>query len=169
MTVLGTVTEDSLHFPFHRFQDSSERAYARHYRLHLFLTVTVLHRFCQDSHRNGRFIPKRQKIHLCCHTYFHGAGILTCFPFDKFQLGFTLGPTNPQSTIVAEEPLPFRWWSFSLHYCCYFRQDPYSCKVHSLLRRSFCPIRTPLYHFPFGIQDIGTKLSPVHFQGHQPR
>ena len=43
----------------------------------------------------------------------YGTGILTCFPFDVLELGFALGPTNPQLTNIAEEPLPLRWMGFS--------------------------------------------------------
>ena len=33
----------------------------------------------------------------------HGTGILTCFPFDVLELRYTLGPTNPRLTNIAEE------------------------------------------------------------------
>ena len=33
----------------------------------------------------------------------HSTGILTCFPFDVLELRYTLGPTNPRLTNIAEE------------------------------------------------------------------
>ena len=33
----------------------------------------------------------------------NGTGILTCFPFDVLELRYTLGPTNPRLTNIAEE------------------------------------------------------------------
>ena len=36
-------------------------------------------------------------------SYPSSTRILTCFPFSKLQLGFTLGPANPQLTIQQIE------------------------------------------------------------------
>jgi len=46
-------------------------------------------------------------------AYSFSSGILTAFPFDILLLGYDLGSTNPQLTIIAEEPLPFRRRGFS--------------------------------------------------------
>jgi hypothetical protein len=46
-------------------------------------------------------------------AYFLSSGILTGFPFDKLQLGFILGLTNPQQINFTEEPEPLRWLEFS--------------------------------------------------------
>ncbi len=50
---------------------------------------------------------------LRCRAYNSGTGISTCFPFEQYQLRLPLGPTNPQLTNSAEEPLLFRRQGFS--------------------------------------------------------
>ena len=69
---------------------------------------------------DSRTIPNRQRTTLRCRAYVLGTGILTCFPFPCLQLGTQLGPTNPQSTIVAEETLPFRRRRFSRRFVVTF-------------------------------------------------
>ena len=46
-------------------------------------------------------------------TYLRGRGILTPFPFGRYQLGPALGPANSRLTTIAGKPLPFRREGFS--------------------------------------------------------
>jgi len=48
-----------------------------------------------------------------------GTGILTSSPVVHFELRMDLGPTNPQLSDSAEEPLLVRPSRFSPDYCCY--------------------------------------------------
>ncbi len=64
----------------------------------------------------ARLSPKRLEKGSRCRMYLRGTGILTCFPFEHVKLCMSLGPTNPQPTIVAEEASPLRRWGFSPHF-----------------------------------------------------
>lgn len=55
----------------------------------------------------------RREIGLRYRTYRCGTGILTCFPFDNYQLGVALGPAHPRLKNIAVKPLPFRRRGFS--------------------------------------------------------
>ena len=41
---------------------------------------------------------------------------INAFPFRISRLRISLGPANPRLTIIAEEPLPLRWYGFSPYY-----------------------------------------------------
>ena len=47
--------------------------------------------------------------------YLNGKGILTLFPFPHIQLGVKLGLTYSQLNCIAEKPLPFQYYRFSLY------------------------------------------------------
>ena len=57
----------------------------------------VNHTTMVDLSQNVRNTALRRR------TYPFSTRILTCFPFGKFQLGFALGPANPQLTIQQIE------------------------------------------------------------------
>jgi hypothetical protein len=48
-------------------------------------------------------IPKRLKL-ISVATAQNSTGILTCFPFDPYELREVLGSTNPHLMIIDEEP-----------------------------------------------------------------
>ena len=102
------------------------------------------------------------------HSYPHGAGILTCFPFGRSELRPALGPTNPRLTTVAEEPWPLRRRGFSPLYAAttagIFDGDG-STGPHG-------PASAPSPRPPTGSRaerpvprGLGGRLSPVHLRG----
>jgi hypothetical protein len=94
--------------------------------------------------------------------YLNRAGILTCFPFAKSQLGFDLGPPNPQLIDIVEEPLPLRRQGFSPCFVATTARilDPNrSTGPHG--PASAQPGRPPTSSFK--LQGIGGRFSPVHF------
>ena len=73
----------------------------------------------RDQKIPGQPIPSGRRAGLRCRTYHGGRRILTPFPFGSVELRAALGPTNPPSTIVAEEPWPFRRHGFSPCFTAY--------------------------------------------------
>jgi hypothetical protein len=76
---------------------------------------------------------------------YDGAGILTSFPFVVFELRYDLGPTNPQLTNSAEEPLLLRPSGFVPDYRCYYDQDLRHHAVHTKSIPYFHPRGAPTY------------------------
>ena len=115
------------------------------------------------SHFRGWPVPKRRQNSLRRRAYFCSTGILTCFPFDAFQLGCTLGSTNPQLITIAEEPWPFRRLSFLPSSAVTIGK----ILIFAGSTRSHDRISAPAKHLPtspFGDRGLGSLFSPVHFQ-----
>ena len=60
--------------------------------------------------------PRRPRAGLRCRAYRGGAGILTGFPFGRWELPPALGPANSRLTKIAGKTLPLRPWGFSPHF-----------------------------------------------------
>ncbi len=92
-----------------------------------------------------------------------GTGILTSFPFDRFELRSVLGSTNPRLIGSAEEPLLFRPSGLSPDFRCYCDQDFRFRTVHTSSHPCFHPDGAPVYKIPFGLAGLGSGFEPRSF------
>ena len=174
MPVLGTVLRDPISGQtFQWLQDSPELPYGSPSRFKLLLFITKLRSFIPLRQDDGpaQAIPKRHLTSMRCRRYPQGAGILTCFPFDCVRLGAVLGPTNPQLTIVAEEPWPFRRNGFSPFFAVTFGRIFISTGSTRAYARASAPAERPRTPSRFCVMSKVSVagLSPVHFRRPRPR
>ena len=115
MLVLGTDTIAPSIQVFQGLLESTKPAYTGHSALNLLLLVTRLQRLIRVKHNDdcARLIRKCHSYCLRYRVYNSSTRISTRFPFHESQLRLALGPTNPQLTNSAEEPLPLRRQGFS--------------------------------------------------------
>lgn len=112
-----------------------------------------------------------------CRSYPSSNWILTVFPFGKLQLGFTLGPANPQLTIQQLETGKACFVPLLLRNPCPLGGLYISTSFVATIGKILIPARSTQPHghasalaehlstLPFGIQGLGNLFSPVHFQG----
>ena len=112
--------------------------------------------------------PKCQKFVLRRRAYYNSTGILTCFPFLDIDLWCQLGSTYPWLNCIVKEPLPFRWYRFSLYFGLTLARILNFERFTLPLRSAFARTkRLPIITFCV-IYSIGNQFSPVHFKGLSP-
>ena len=110
--------------------------------------------------------------HALRQWYPAGTGILTGFPFGSGRLGRALGPADPRPTTRCRGTLAPSAEGILTPLGCYYRRDLHSRPVHRTSRLGFSPAATPPYQitaYTAVPRGIGSRLSPVHFRGLQPR
>ena len=133
MSVLGTVAI----LVFSRAPGWIEFPYPA---VHPLRAITASTDFDGSTGRSPARSTPRRRLSL-----YGGTGILTRFPFVRFELRSHLGPANPRLTNSAEEPLPFRPSGFSPDFRCYCGQDFRHRSVHTNSRPCFHPTGAPTY------------------------
>jgi hypothetical protein len=98
----------------------------------------------------------------------HGTGILTRFP-SATRVTHRLRTDSPSANDWCRGTLALSVERILTSLCCYFHQDSHFTPVHATSRPRFWPARTPPYQLVIELRDLGSRLSPVHFQDLTPR